>query len=269
MALSPDIVPPDPDDPHQQPPLTRAPGNPFGLPEAAIGLVAGFLLASLAVSAYHGLSGGHPTQIGDDAVGFIGLWAGFVGAAIFATRTHAPGAAGTQAHGSGSLLVDYGVRIKPWPDVPLGIAVGVGAQYILVPVLDLALQPFVHHLSQRIGQPAQNLLQPVSGVSLALLTFLVCVGSPVVEELFFRGLLLRGLLGRLGQLGPWWGPVASVVLTGIVFGLVHFEELQFLGLTGFGILLSYIAYRTGRIGVGIIAHIAFNTTTVISFVVSH
>jgi hypothetical protein len=91
----------------------------------------------------------------------------------------------------------------------------------------------------------------------------------VVEELFFRGLLLRGLLGRLAPLGNRWGPSLAIVLTGLVFGLVHFERLQFLGLAGFGMVLAYLAYRTGRLGPSIVAHIAFNSTTVVYFVLTH
>ncbi|HEV8064281.1 MAG TPA: CPBP family intramembrane glutamic endopeptidase, partial [Acidimicrobiales bacterium] len=86
---------------------------------------------------------------------------------------------------------------------------------------------------------------------------------------FFRGLLLRGLLGRLAVLGPRWGPILSLVLTGLIFGLAHFEALQFLGLAGFGVVLSYLAYRTGRLGPNMVAHIAFNTTTVIAYVLTH
>jgi hypothetical protein len=50
---------------------------------------------------------------------------------------------------------------------------------------------------------------------------------------------------------------------------VHFEELQFLGLAGFGMVLAYLAYRTGRLGPSILAHVAFNTTTIIAFVLQH
>lgn len=293
---------------------SRAPGNPFGVWEAAFGLVVGFLLESLAVSAYISLSGGHAGPIGKDIVGFVGLWAGFVGAAVVACRTggFAVGAgpvsrarearpaagpaqagpaqagprdcsgpldgagprdgassASTGASGWRSFAAAYGVSIRLWPDVPLGIAVGVAAQYGLVPLLELPLQPFVKHLSSKLGQPAQQLLTPVNGASLVVLTVLVCVGSPLVEELFFRGLLLRGLLGRFQHLGQRLGAALSIAVTGIVFGLVHFEELQFLGLAGFGIVLAYMAYRTGRLGPSILAHVAFNTTTIIAFVLQH
>jgi membrane protease YdiL (CAAX protease family) len=263
---------------------SRASGNPFGLWEAAFGLVVGFLLQIGADSAYSSASGGHPGAIGTDIFGFLGLWTGFVGAAVVASRTGGFGVAVGLADGGdggtvatapasrsawGAFRADYGVSIRLWPDVPLGIAVGAAGQYLLVPLLELPLQPFVQHLSSKLGQPAQNLLTPVNGAGLVVLTVLVCVGSPLVEELFFRGLLLRGLLGQFQQLGRRRGPALSIVVTGLVFGLVHFEALQFLGLAGFGMVLAYMAYRTGRLGPSILAHVAFNTTTILAFVLQH
>ena len=109
----------------------------------------------------------------------------------------------------------------------------------------------------------------MNGASFVSSTIFVCVGSPVVEELFFRGLLLRGLLGRLSTLGRRMGPAVAIVVTGLVFGLVHFEPLEFLGLAGFGMVLSYLADRTHRLGPSIVAHVSFNTTTVVAYVLTH
>jgi len=283
---------------------SRALGNPFGIWEAAFGLVVGFLLSIVASSFYSALAGGHPNEVGTDLAGFAGLWIGFAGSAILASRSGGlAGSAGLAAAGRGggarsasgagrvsreqssagaasataapsgrrSLADAYGWRIRLWPDVPLGIVIGVASQYLLVPLLELPLQPFVRNLNSQLGHPAQQLLSPAqyNTASLVVLTILVCVGSPVVEELFFRGLLLRGLLGRFEGLGPRLGPALAIVVTGFVFGLVHFEKLQFLGLAGFGMLLAYVAYRTGRLGPTIMAHIAFNTTTIIAFVLQH
>ena len=85
----------------------------------------------------------------------------------------------------GSVAQDYGLTLRPWPDIPLGIVAGVASQYLLVPVVEAPLLPFVHHLYSRLGHPAQSLTGDTFGTGLVVLAVLVCVGSPVVEELFF------------------------------------------------------------------------------------
>jgi membrane protease YdiL (CAAX protease family) len=85
------------------------------------------------------------------------------------------------------------------------------------------------------------------------------VGAPVVEELFFRGLVLRSLL----PLAP--APVA-VVASGVLFGLAHWQGVQFPGLAVFGVVLGVLAYRTGRLTPGIGAHAAFNAVAVLSVI---
>ena len=256
-------------------------GNGFGLLEAVFGIVGGFILTFLAVSVYAALTRHprHPSQYGEDVVSLLALWAGLVGAALVATRSAVRHAAGGEARepgvhdlaarkGTGSVLRDYGLSLRPWPDVPLGILVGVGSQYVLVPVAEAPLVPFVHHLYTRLGHPAESLTGHAFGPGLVVLAVLVCVGSPVVEELFFRGLLLRALLGSFQEIGPRLAPAISIILTALVFALVHFEALQFLGLAGFGLVLGYLAWRTGRLGPSIVAHMAFNTVTIVAIVVT-
>ena len=260
-------------------PSAPAAGNSFGLLEAMFGIVAGFVLTFIAVGIYAALTRrhGHVSQYGEDVVSLLALWTGFVGAAVVATRTAARDGRGPPTDrvrtgrlslnkGTGSLVGDYGLALKPWPDIPLGIVVGVASQYLLVPVVEAPLAPFVHHLYSRLGHPAQSLTGDAFGSGLVLLAVLVCVGSPVVEELFFRGLLLRALLGSFRELGPRLGPAISIVVTALLFALVHFEALQFLGLAGFGVVLGYLAWRTGRLGPSIVAHMTFNTVTIVAIV---
>jgi membrane protease YdiL (CAAX protease family) len=209
----------------------------------------------------------------------IALWVGLVAAVVAATRIAARDHLGARAgrtgragradvKGVGSVVRDYGLALRPWPDIPLGIVAGVASQYLLVPVVEAPLLPFVHHLYTRLGHPAQSLTGDAFGTGLVVLAVLVCVGSPVVEELFFRGLLLRSLLGTFEQIGPRLGPALSIVVTALVFALVHFEALQFLGLAGFGVVLGVLAWRTGRLGPSIVAHMTFNTVTIIAIVVA-
>lgn len=258
----------------------RSPTNPFGLGEALVGLAAGFVLASIvativALAVHHSGSGG--AKLVTDAVSLLGLWTGFVGAAVVASRRREAAVAVASGSAPGrrwhrgvleALREDYGLTLRAWPDVPLGIAVGVASQYLLVPLLELPLLPFVPDLFHRLSAPAQNLTGGEQGALLAVLGVFVCVGSPVVEELFFRGLLLRALGGRLAFLGRRLGPVVATVLTGLVFALVHFEALQFTALAGFGMVLCVLAWRTGRLGPGIVAHASFNATTFIALALS-
>ncbi|HEV2360945.1 MAG TPA: CPBP family intramembrane glutamic endopeptidase [Acidimicrobiales bacterium] len=249
-------------------------GNAFGLAEALTGLAGGFLLSILATSVYLQASG-HPkdtTSLGVLATAFVSLWVGFAGSVLLTAFGRRPPQAGPDDEAQGprprpapsrSLVEDFGLRFKPI-DVPIGIVVGVAAQYGLVPLLELPLYPFVHNLFQQLGNPAKELTSGVSGWQLAVLGALVCVGAPLFEELFFRGLLLRALLGRFSGLGKALGPGVAIGITAVVFGLVHFEALQFLGLAGFGAVLCLLAWRTGRLGPGIVAHSAFNFVTILT-----
>jgi len=46
---------------------------------------------------------------------------------------------------------------------------------------------------------------------------------------------------------------------------VHGELIQLPGLALFGALLAVLFYRTGRLGMSIVAHIAFNSLAIISY----
>jgi membrane protease YdiL (CAAX protease family) len=183
----------------------------------------------------------------------VGLWVALVAAAVLASRRH----------GTGSLARDLGLRIGRWWDLVVGAAVGLGCQYGLIPLLYLPFERADPTLAQRIAQPAQTDTGSAHtvGALIVLLVFLA-VGAPLVEELFFRGLLLRGLAGRLPA------PVA-VVVTGLLFALAHFEAVQFAGLALFGVVLGVLAWRSGRLGPSVAAHAAFNAAAVVSSVHFH
>ena len=82
------------------------------------------------------------------------------------------------------------------------------------------------------------------------------VVAPVVEELFFRGLLLRSMVQR-------WGTRVGVVGSSVIFGATHFQAIQFPALALAGLLFAVLAVRAGRLGPAIAAHAGFNAATVI------
>lgn len=184
--------------------------------------------------------------------GLVGLWIGFVGAVVIASRSK----------GSGNPLADFGFRFGRW-DAPVGIVVGVAGQV----VVDLLYLPFEHvypNLSHDLDEPANRLTGGFHGTDLAVIAFLTIVVVPLVEEMFFRGLVLQSLVRVSRGLGRVLGPATGIVVTGVLFGLAHAEPIELAGLALFGVVLCVLAYRTGRLGPGIFAHAAFNAFAVIS-----
>jgi hypothetical protein len=126
----------------------------------------------------------------------------------------------------------------------------------------------VHDFSQRFNAPSQRLTGGSHGLGYFVIAVCTVVGAPFFEELFFRGVLLRSLARLFGTVGRWVGPTLAIVITGLLFGLAHAESLQLLGLAVFGIILSGVAYRTGRLGMSMVAHATFNLMAVASAVVA-
>lgn len=227
----------------------------WGLPEAlvgfGVGLVVSLLTAAVAESAtgYHANSSA-PLPVAVIVANVAGLWAGLLAAAVYASRRH----------GTGSLAADFGWRIDAWWELPVGAAIGLACQYVLIPLLYLPFESFDRSLSDQLSQPVHRDTGAAHTVpEVAILLVFLAVGAPLIEELFFRGLLLRGLLGRM--------PVPlAVVLSSVLFGLAHFEVVQFGGLAAFGVVLAYLAWRSRRLGLSIGAHMAFNAAAVLSVV---
>jgi hypothetical protein len=185
----------------------------------------------------------------------VGLWVGFFGAPWLASRVR----------GTGHLIRDFGIRFKVvdlW-----GILIGVGGQ-VLVGVL---YAPFINHL-HNFSAPTKRLTGDAHGWGFVLIGVFTVVGAPFMEELFFRGLILRGLgrvftgWGAARGRRPWIGLVLALFVDGVLFALAHAEWEQFAGLALFGMLLAYIAYRTDRLGMNMVAHASFNLVALIAVI---
>jgi membrane protease YdiL (CAAX protease family) len=58
--------------------------------------------------------------------------------------------------------------------------------------------------------------------------------------------------------------VVAVIVDGLLFGLAHGEWVQLAGLALFGAVLAAVSYRTGRLGMNIVAHASFNLVAVLA-----
>ena len=86
-----------------------------------------------------------------------------------------------------------------------------------------------------------------------ILTFIsICILTPIVEELLFRGYILDAL-NRLH--GKW----PAIIISSIIFGMVHFDPFTMGMATIGGVIYGWIRMRTGSLVPGSVAHAMWNT----------
>jgi membrane protease YdiL (CAAX protease family) len=174
--------------------------------------------------------------------------------------------------GQRSLRADFGLAFR-WIDLPIGIGLALLAKFASVVYGLLAIV--------LTGEPPKtanfSISHDLAGVLTAIL--LVTLLGPLVEELLFRGLILRAtryaiLRGR-HRARPQPAPrgiqvraaVVAVLVNSVLFAGLHlyqapgdpalFISLALVTLT-VGILNSIIVVVTGRLGAAIVAHVVGN-----------
>jgi membrane protease YdiL (CAAX protease family) len=88
-----------------------------------------------------------------------------------------------------------------------------------------------------------------------LISFTLCVIIPIMEELIFRGWLFTKV--EQTQLGS----IGALILTAILFTIIHSQyenNVTFIMLLFFGLLLGYTRYKSNNISYSIAIHILFN-----------
>lgn len=216
----------------------------FGFLLAVVGFVVGVIGSAITAGLYAAVTGSGLDDYGVQLAGLPGLWIGLAGVPIVASRRL----------GSGSLRTDYGLALE-WPgDVVIGVLAG-GATQVLVVVIIAVFRVISPGLE--ISETSVEVAERTTGAGFVLLVILVAVLAPVIEELFFRGLLQRSLQRYLPT-------VAAVGVSGVLFGLVHFgghglgAVALVLSLSAFGWVVGWLAVRFGRLGPAIVAHVMFN-----------
>ena len=87
----------------------------------------------------------------------------------------------------------------------------------------------------------------------------VCIFAPLVEELVFRGAILRSLLGSLQN--HW----TAILVSALIFAIAHINPAQMPHAFCLGVLLGWMYYRTHSVLPGIIVHWVNNTVAYAMF----
>jgi uncharacterized protein len=138
-------------------------------------------------------------------------------------------------------------------------------EIILSVLITISLLPFCYFITYSllewldipdIIQNLGNQLFTANSVSeLVSLIFVVAITPAICEELFFRGYVQRTMERNLGM--------KSFIITGILFGLFHFQPLGLITLSILGVLFSFFYYRSKSILPPAAAHFTNNFIAII------
>ncbi len=112
------------------------------------------------------------------------------------------------------------------------------------------------------GQGGSNPLLPIvlegkSPVALALFLVTTAIAAPIFEELLFRGFLLPSL-------SRYFSTWNAVLLSGLIFAVVHLSLSEVLPLTVLGIVLGFVYARTQNLLASMLLHGLWNAGTILS-----
>lgn len=165
--------------------------------------------------------------------------------------------------GYGLPVVSLGLTICNWKnDVKTGLK-----HYLMVLPVIIASGFVVDFVLRAFGiQPEQqdilnNILAEDSLGVLAFMVFFGMFAAPIVEELIFRGFLQSAVRITCDKL-------QTVLISGFVFALIHWNAHVFLQIFILGLLLAYLFEITGSLIAPITVHICHNTTTLV-FLISY
>jgi len=83
----------------------------------------------------------------------------------------------------------------------------------------------------------------------------IAVLGPILEELLYRGAITKALLQK-------YAPTKAILISGLLFGIVHINPVQVVSAALIGILLAWLYWRTRSLVACILIHILNNSLSV-------
>lgn len=229
--------------------MRPAPGQPrFTVPMMVAAWAGCYLVANLLAAVAVALTGYGGTVQGAQPIWVLvvaatALWLPFLVTLEWLSRRH----------GTGRWRDDYHLDLRPIDLI--GLPVGVLSQLVLVNLVNWPLRElFPGTFSpERVEERARELYERAEGVWLLALVAVVVLAAPLVEEIVYRGFMQGTLRSRVDD-------ILALVITAVWFTLIHLRPVEFPGLFAFALVLGACFHLTGRLGLPIMAHVAFNAT---------
>ncbi len=119
--------------------------------------------------------------------------------------------------------------------------------WILLLFVEMGISYFLPDSQSKFQSMTRLILQhPV------LMFFLISIAAPILEEMLFRGIILKYLLKK-------YRPLTAIILSAFIFGLFHMNIWQFVGAGLLGLLLGYMYWRSGTLFYSVLLHFLNNS----------
>ena len=147
------------------------------------------------------------------------------------------------------------LRLNPSSLSPLG--------YIIAPIGGLAIAFLFSAMVTLLKIPEGGTLKVLSDsirhlspVELVFAVLIIGLAPGFAEEFIFRGYIQTRLVER-------WGRWVGIVITAVLFGIMHMDVLQGTFVVGFGLYIGYVAEKAGSIRPTMVCHAVNNSIQVL------
>ncbi len=126
----------------------------------------------------------------------------------------------------------------------------------------LGVQGLVVSCAPLLGQPSDHLrflsemVRAPEGGRAVFVALLVSLVPAFCEELFFRGYVQS-------RLAAIWHPGAAILLTSVVFAMVHIDAQHIIAVLPIGLYLGWAAWRSGSVWLSMLLHALNNLAAVL------
>ena len=152
-----------------------------------------------------------------------------------------------------SLRQSLRICMPHWTTLPLAMLFGLCFHPIYMSLASWITE--LYPVSEQASEALKPFAQQIASAPWLTVILLMAVLPAVCEELAFRGFIFGGL-ERDGN----WG--RAIVVTAVMFGLSHGVLQQSIAATFMGMVLGWVAYRTGSVLPGILLHFTNNAMSV-------
>ena len=108
-------------------------------------------------------------------------------------------------------------------------------------------------------QNATNIINKTNKDNFILVFIAIVVAAPIAEEIIFRGVVYK-------TLANYFSTTIAILLSGIVFSLLHLDWFFILQISVMGILLAYCYRKTQTLITPIVAHMVVNFLYFLSWI---